>query len=90
MRLVVKLEAQSSVLWMETNCGGGAGKTLWLNERRGSGAQQIKTEDRPHVIQSYNFCKKILKSNKCKDDYNYRCSFLLSYMVEMKCFINSI
>lgn len=65
-------------------------QTLWLQECRGSGAQQLTTEDQPHVIRSYNFWKKILKPNKCKDDYNYRCYFLISYMVEMKCFTNNI
>lgn len=91
MRLGVKLEAQSSVLWTVTHCGGGTGKTLLLNECRGSGAQLTETEDQPYVIRSYNFLKeKILKPNKWKDDYNYRCYFLVSYMVEIKCFIDSI
>lgn len=62
LRLEIKLESQSSVLWLETNTGGRTGETLRLKGCRGSGAQQIATKDQPHVIQSYNFWKKNIEA----------------------------
>lgn len=51
---------------------------------------RLRTVDQQHAMWSYSNLKKILKHNKCRDDYNYSGYFLISYRVEMRYFVNSI
>lgn len=87
---VIRQKAKSLVKWANLkDTRGGTSRTLWLNAEIQEYCR-LTTVDQPHATWSYNFLKKILRHNKCKDDCNYRCYFSISSIVGMKYFINSI